>query len=176
MIEKTKKIYNILKEGKFINNNSFDKSEQKLFNFIQENYDYLDNVFKHIGLNLILNKNYAYFATEDEDTIGKLKNIIKLIKYIDFFKFVDFEVGYKFNISTIENKIVDDAILKEELNLLIKKEDRSIREQLEKILKEFSKKNYIVLLDKENGEYVINSSYDYLLDFISKIEIKKEEK
>ena len=94
--QKTAKIFEILRKGKFLNANSPIKEEALLFEYVENNYNELQEYFSYININLQLGQGYCYFASmENKD---KLNTILELIDIVNFLYEVDmaFGVGYRF--------------------------------------------------------------------------------
>lgn len=80
----TNKIFNTLRDGKFLSQNSPEKSKRNLFRYVEKNIVNLQDLYSYIGIDLKLKNGYCYFASV-ENKEQKLLNIYELIDYLNFF-------------------------------------------------------------------------------------------
>jgi hypothetical protein len=171
---KTAKIFNILKEGRFLNANSPKKEEALLFEYVENNYDLLQEYFSYIDIDLKLKQGYCYFASFANKE-QKLNTILELIDIISFLYEIDiaFGVGYRFFYSEIFTTIKDDALLLKKLNKIKSINAENLESKINTLLSKLEKRGLICIQDEYKKEYVVLNSFDYMVEFFNKIEIKE---
>lgn len=83
-----------------------------------------------------------------------------------------FGVGSRFSVSELENKTKDDVTLKVKLDRL-KLNGDTLKDNILSLLNKMEKRGFIALEDEYLQTYVVLDSFEYLVEFFSKIEIKE---
>jgi len=172
--QKTTKIFNILKEGKFLNANSPKKEEVILFEYVENHYEQLREYFSYIGLDLKLKQSYCYFASLSNKE-QKLNTVLELIDIVSFLYDIDsaFGVGYRFYFSDLFTAIKDDALLLKKLNKIKTISGENLETKINILLNKLEKRGYIDIFDEYKKEYIVLNSFDYLVEFFNKVEIRE---
>lgn len=172
--EKTKKIFNHLKEGRFLSQNMPNKEFAKLYNYVENFFEDLKELYSYIGVELKLKNGYCYFASL-ENKEQKLQNIYDMIDYLSFFYHYEpmFGVGTHFSISDIENKVKDDVTLKIKLDRLKSLSGDTLKDNISSLLSKMEKRGFVALEDEYLQSYVVLDSCDYLVEFFNKIQVKE---
>lgn len=181
----TGEIFELLSKGQFICSNSSDNRISKLYEIIDDsdNYETLYNYF--LSINFILKKGneFYYFSRKDEskaDLERKLEIACRWIDIVDFFKAVDssFGSGFSFSSSEIDTKIKVDAVLKSKAdglrNTLKLDEKISYYEIVLKIIDSLCRDGYAELENEILKSYKVLSSFKYLEELITNINIPDE--
>lgn len=114
----TAQLFEMLSKGQFINANSSDDTERKLYNVLDDegNYDILYNYFRQINFILEKGNGYYYFSRIEakSDLERKIEQAFKWIDILDFFKTFDnaFGPGFRFSLSDILVQLNLNAELK----------------------------------------------------------------
>jgi hypothetical protein len=170
----TQKIFKLLKEGKFLSQNTPDTDEKQLFNYLQMHFEEFQSLFSYLDITLILREGYCYFASfENRDQ--RIQSILKLIDLMSFYFHFDptFGVGTRFSINDVEERINDDITLKTKFNKLKELKSDTQRNKIHSLIEKFEKRGYLALEDPFLERYVVLDSYSYLVSFFNKIEIKE---
>jgi hypothetical protein len=170
----TTKIFNHLKEGKFLSQNSPSKEEAKLYRYVDKYFENLKELYEYVGVNLKLKNGHCYFSSLDNKE-QKLQTIYDMIDYLSFFYHYDpmFGVGCRFGISDIENKVKDDVTLKIKLDRLKTISGDTLTNNITSLLNKMEKRGFIALEDEYMQTYVVLDSCEYLTEFFNKIQIKE---
>lgn len=169
----TAKIFNILKDGKFLSQNAPDKGEKKLYNYVESHYSQLCELLEYLDINLSLKNGYCYLATlQNRDK--KLQSIYELLDLLSFFYHYNpmFGVGFKFNLAGLEDSVKDDITLKIKLDKIKLLTGDTLHAQLLWLVSKLEKRGFIALEDEYLQSYMVLNSCDYLIEFFNKIEIK----
>lgn len=171
--QRVSKIFAYLKDGKFLSQNSPNRHEKELFEYTQRYYDELYEYFTFIDIELKLGDGYCYFASYDNRE-KKLHAIYELIDIMSFFYNYStmFGVGFKFTISEIEEKIKDDITLENRLKKIKGISGETRRSRIFSLVSKLEKRGFISLENEYMQGYLVLNSFEYLVKFFNKIEIK----
>ncbi len=171
--QRVSKIFAYLKDGKFLSQNSPNRHEKELFEYTQRYYDELYEYFTFIDIELKLGDGYCYFASYDNRE-KKLHAIYELIDIMSFFYNYStmFGVGFKFTISEIEEKIKDDITLENRLKKIKGISGETRRSRIFSLVSKLEKRGFISLENEYIQGYLVLNSFEYLVKFFNKIEIK----
>lgn len=172
--QQTTLIFNYLKEGRFLSQNSPNKEQTKLYRYVEKYYDELKELYLYVGVKLKLKNGYCYFSSS-ENKEQKLSSIYDMIDYLSFFYHFEpmLGVGSRFSISDIENKVKDDVTLKIKLDRLKTLSGDTLKDNITSLLNKIEKRGFIAIEDEYLQVYVVLDSFDYLVEFFDKIEIKE---
>ncbi len=172
--EKSKEIFNFLRDGKFLSQNIPNKNYARLFRYVENNYEALQEIYNFVGINLELRDGYCYFSSLDNKE-AKLSTIYELLDILHFFIHFDqqFGVGSRFKIHDIEKKIADDITLKVKLEKIKFASADTIREKIILLINKLEKQGFIALEDEYEERYIALDSLEYLFEFFNKIEIRE---
>ncbi len=172
--QQSQKIFYYLKDGKFLSQNSCKKEERKLFDYVDRNYENLKDVYEYIGVNLVLKNGYCYFSSLDNKE-QKLKTIYELLDVLSFFHHFNplFDVGVRFTLQEIEEKVIDDITLKMKLEKMKNTNDDTLASSIKSLVSKLEKRGFVVCEDEYLQRYVVLDSISYLNEFFEKIEIKE---
>ncbi|MEA3289226.1 MAG: hypothetical protein U9Q04_03500 [Campylobacterota bacterium] len=170
----TKKLFDYLKDGKFLSQNYPNKDISKLYRYCEKYSEDIKELFSYIGVEFKLSNGYCYFATY-ENKEQKLQTIYDMIDLLGFFYHFDpmFGVGSRFSVNDIENKIKDDITLKIKLDRLKNTSGDKLSDNILSVISKLEKRGYIALEDEYLQRYMVLDSCEYLIDFFNKIEIKQ---
>lgn len=172
--QQSQKIFLYLKDGKFLSSNSPKKEERKLFDYVDRNYEDLKNIYEYIGVNLVLRNGYCYFSSF-ENKEQKLKTIYEILDVLSFFHHFNpfFDVGVRFTLQEIEEKVVDDVTLKIKLNKMKNLNDDTLSSSIKSLVLKLEKRGFVSCEDDYLQRFVVLDSISYLNEFFEKIEIKE---
>ncbi len=167
-------IFNHLKEGRFLSQNSPNKEQAKLYIYVEKYYEKLKELYEYIGMSLKLKNGYCYFSSI-ENKEQKLLIIYDMIDFLSFFYHYDpmFGVGSRISISDIENRVKDDVTLKIKLDRLKNLSGDTLKDNITSLLNKMEKRGFISIEDEYLQSYIVLDSCDYLMEFFDKIEIKQ---
>lgn len=175
-------IFEILRRGQFICDNSPDQEIQTFYNIMEDKdtFDDLHAYFKQINYILEQGNGYFYFSREEKnaDIDRKLDKAFEWIDWLDFLKSYDntFDVGFRFTPAEIASQLKNNADLKNKLENLknIRGNKRSHDERIRKIIDKLEKENFIALEEEISETYKVLNSFHYLKDLVSIINIPEE--
>ena len=166
------KVFEVLKEGKFLSQNSPNKDKKELYEYVEDHSKELQEYFSYIGLELVVANSYAYFASLSNKE-KKLESIYELIDILSFFYnySLAFDVGFRFSVSDIEQKVKDNATFEMQLKKL-KISGETLREKILTLISKLEKRGFIEVESEYHQRYVVLNSFEYLVKFFNKIEIR----
>jgi len=172
--QRTQKLFTFLKDGTFLSQNSPSKELRVLYHYCENNYEEIKNIFEYVGVTLMLKQGYCYFSSM-ENRDSKLKSIVEMIDLLSFFHHFNpsFDVGFRFSINELQDRVMDDVTLKYKLNKFKNINNGSLREAIGSLLGKLEKRAFIALEDEYLERYIVLDSINYLNDFFEKIEIKE---
>lgn len=182
IIKYTSEIFDVLRRGQFICSNSPNEQIQTLYKVLEEQDTFEDLYEYFYQINYILEQGNEYFYfSRVENTVDlerKLEKAFNWIDILDFFKTFDssFDVGYRFSPSDIVNQLKNNADLKTKLDSLkkISGDKTSYTDRIKKIIDRLEKDNFITLENEISETYKVLTSFNYLKDIISTINIPEE--
>jgi hypothetical protein len=168
------KIFDYLRDGKFLSSNIPNKNEKLLYEYIQNHYLELVEYFEFINIHLILKDGYCYFANYDNKE-NKLQTIYELLDILSFlYNFnSSFGVGFRFTISNIQDKIKDNITLDIKLKKIKSLSGDTLHSKILSLLNKLIKKGFLTLENEYLQQYIVLNSYEYLVEFFDKIEIRE---
>ena len=178
----TSDIFEVLRRGQFICSNSPNEQIQTLYKTLEDDkiFEDLYNYFHQINYILEQGNEYFFFSREEKnvDLDRKIEKAFSWIDILDFFKTFDssFDVGYRFTPSDIVNQLKNNADLMSKLDSLkkITVDKKSNSDRVKKIIERLEKDNFITLEDEISESYKVLTSFNYLKDMISAINIPEE--
>lgn len=182
IIKYTSEIFDVLRRGQFICSNSPNEQIQTLYKVLEEQDTFEDLYEYFYQINYILEQGNEYFYfSRVENTVDlerKLEKAFNWIDILDFFKTFDssFDVGYRFSPSDIVNQLKNNADLKTKFDSLkkISGDKTSYTDRIKKIIDKLEKDNFITLENEISETYKVLTSFNYLKDIISTINIPEE--
>ncbi|MBS9766127.1 MAG: hypothetical protein KGV44_01145 [Flavobacteriaceae bacterium] len=182
MTKYTSEIFDILRKGQFICSNSPDDDIKKLYKILEDEdtFEELYEYFSQINYILEQGNEYFYFSRVENnaDLDRKLEKAFGWIDILDFFKTFDssFDVGYRFSPSDIVNQLKNNADLKTKLEKLkkVSGDKKTNSEKIKKIIEKLEKDNFITLENEITETYKVLTSFNYLKDIITTINIPEE--
>ncbi|MPM67139.1 hypothetical protein SDC9_114056 [bioreactor metagenome] len=182
--KQTAQLFEILSKGQFINSNSSDDQERKLYNMLdnEENYDALYNYFQQINFILEKGDGYYYLSRIEAkaDLERKIEQAFKWIDILDFFKTFDstFGSGFRFSPSDILVQLNLNAELKTKIEMLKRYAPNRTKhaEILAKIINDMKSDRFIEMENEISEQYKVLSSFKYLEDLVLTIHITDEAK
>ena len=178
----TSEIFEVLRRGQFICSNSPDEHIQTLYRVLEDE-DIFDDLYKYFfQINYILEhgNEYFYFSRSEKnvDLDRKLNKAFGWIDILDFLKTFDsaFDVGFRFTPSEIVNQLKNNADLKTKLDNLkkISADKRNYSDRIKKIIETLERDNFIALENEISETYKVLTSFNYLKDLITTINIPEE--
>ncbi|MEA3354777.1 MAG: hypothetical protein U9Q33_13275 [Campylobacterota bacterium] len=172
--QQTTLVFNQLKEGRFLSQNSPSKDDAKLYRYVEKYFELLKDLYGYVGVDIKLKNGYCYFASLDNKE-QKLQTLYDMIDYLSFFYHYNpmFGVGSRFSISEIENKVKDDVTLKIKLDRLKSLSGDTLKDNITSLLNKMEKRGFIAIEDEYMQIYVVLDSCEYLVEFFNKIELKE---
>lgn len=178
----TFEIFDVLKRGQFICSNSPDKEIQKLYKILEDDdvFDELYEYFDQINYILEQGNEHFYFSRKEKniDLDRKLDTAFTWIDILDFFQTFDssFDVGFRFSPADIVNQLNNNVDLKSKLDNFKKigSDKKNYTERVKKIIEKLEKDSFIALENQISETYKVLTSFNYLKNIISIINIPEE--
>jgi len=178
----TSEIFNVLRKGQFICSNSPNDDIKKIYKVLEDEDTFEDLYEYFYQINYILEQGneYYYFSRKENNTDldRKLEKAFNWIDIIDFFKTFDtsFDVGFRFSPSDIVNQLKNNADLKTKLEKLkrLSGDKKANSDRIKKIIEKLEKDNFITLENEITETYKVLTSFNYLKDIITTINIPEE--
>ena len=172
--DRVAKIFERLRSGAFISANTPHKDEAKLYEYVERNYDELREYFSYIDIDLKLRDHYCYFSslTNKEQKLGIILELIDLISFLFEIR-PNFSVGDSFDMSSLIHTIKDDAIVMKKLNKIKSLNQETLEQKVSTLIAKLEKRGFIALKNEYLNEYVVLNSFEYIVEFFNKIEIKE---
>ncbi|MEM8522036.1 hypothetical protein [Flavobacterium sp. PL12] len=175
----TSEIFDVLRRGQFICSNSPNENIQTLYKILddQDTFEDLYEYFYQINYILEQGNEYFYFSRVENnvDLERKLEKAFNWIDILDFFKTFDssFDVGFRFSPADIVNQLKNNADLKTKLESLkkISGDQKNYTDRVKKIIERLEKENFITLENELSETYKVLTSFNYLKDIITTINI-----
>ncbi|GAB3667761.1 hypothetical protein GCM10028791_43400 [Echinicola sediminis] len=174
-----KDVFEHLSKGGFICSNSSKPQIQKLYNYIEENFDDLEEYFIDINFILTQGDEYYHFTRPEQkvDVSRKLEQAFRWIDIIDFFKSYDssFGSGYRFEPQEISVQLKVNATLKSKLKALRKytQEDKEL-DGIKKLVERLRSDGFVELENEISDSYKVIASFSYLEALILNINLSEE--
>ncbi len=174
-----KEVFEHLIRGAFICSNSSKTHTQKLFSYIDENFDELESYFMEINYILTEGDEYYHFTRPEQkvDINRKLEQAFRWIDILDFFKNYDasFGSGYRFEPQAIAVNLKVNATLKSKLRALKKHTNTDNElEGINKLVQLLLKDGYVELENEISDSYKVLASFSYLETLILNINLSEE--
>ena len=175
----TSEIFDTLSEGKFLCKNHPNRRDERLYDTCLEYYESLKQYFSVIDIDLINEDDeYFYFGdlkivdTDSSEINLKLKEFVNYIRFYSILveSYEYFGAGDSFTRADVEQKVIANIALRSKY----KKDDKTIRQEIEREIKLFVKNGYIYKIDEKSDKYVALASIARLKDFIGSIKIEDE--
>jgi len=173
----TKEAYDLMSKGKFIVQDSLDPTMQAIYDDIDENFDEYNTFFEHIGL--FVERGNGYFSLCRKEVRSELERKIKVFyKWIKIYDFLtsynpSFQQGFSFTKSSIEEKMHDDADVREKGISLFDNKD-NYAEIVKYVIDMLLELNYIEVLNSSESKYRVTSAFNYLENLIECIQIESD--
>jgi hypothetical protein len=178
----TSDIFDVLRKGQFICSNSPNENIQTLYKVLEDDNTFEDLYEYFYQINYILEHGNEYFhfsrLEKSVDLDRKLEKAFNWIDILDFFKTFDssFDVGFRFSPSDIVNQLKNNADLKTKLESLKKigADKKNYSDRIKKIIEKLEKDNFITLENEMTETYKVLTSFNYLKDIITTINIPED--
>ncbi|MBG6063591.1 hypothetical protein IWX83_003402 [Flavobacterium sp. CG_9.1] len=177
----TSEIFDVLRKGQFICSNSPNDRIQTLYKVLDEQDTFADLYEYFYQINYILEQGNEYFyfsrLENNVDLDRKLEKAFNWIDTLDFFKTFDssFDVGFRFSPADIVNQLKNNADLKTKLESLKKiSSEQKNYDRIKKIIEKLEKDNFITLENEISETYKVLTSFNYLKEIITTINIPEE--
>jgi len=171
----TKKLFNHLREGNFITNDSPEMSVRNMYSDCERHYDYLLPYFEVIGYELVRGEGYFIFNVEldDSSSAKRIAHIETLLRLIDLFRGTlgTFEVGQEFSPAELDLAIKDNISYEGRIKKINGvKRDSPLHEQCRSVFTKLREYGIIAQSNVGHDKYKVLSSYNYLISFFEAIE------
>jgi hypothetical protein len=173
-------IFERLRKTKFITDNTNDSQVLQLFDYLNDNerFEAAKMHFDLLGITLEKGEGYFYFSKQEETNTSieiKIRTFHIWIDRIDFFKTYNhnFGVGTMFEPSDVRTTQRQSVELTQKLERIGDTSKPEI-EQIKSLADGFVSKGFAIIMDGTE-QYKILSSYRYLEDLITQIEIPEDE-
>lgn len=174
-----KEVFEHLIRGTFICSNSSKPQIQRLYTYIDENFDELESYFLEINYILTPGDEYYHFTRPEQkvDVARKLDQAFRWIDMVDFFKSheASFGSGYRFEPQAIAVHLKVNATLKNKLRALKKYTNTENElEGIKKLVELLRKDGYVELENEISDSYKVLASFSYLENLILNINLSEE--
>lgn len=182
MTKYTAEIFDVLRRGQFICSNSPDEAMQTLYKVLEDKDTFEDLYAYFYRINYILEQGneYFYFSRKEKnvDLDRKLDKAYSWIDILDFFKTFDssFDVGFRFSPADVVNQLKNNVDLKSKLESFKKigVDKKNYTDRIKKIIERLEKDNFVALENEPSETYKVLTSFNYLKDIISIINIPED--
>jgi Txe/YoeB family toxin of Txe-Axe toxin-antitoxin module len=159
----------------FICSNSLEEQTKYLYNIIENNFEIIYNYFEKIGFILKKGEGFFYFSkdykTNDDRKIEKFYNYIDILDFFKNFNSI-FSTGFTFSPANIAQKCEVDLNLKEKLNNIKKDKSKNLIEKVRDIIKDLKNDGFLEQIKPEEEEYKVLTSFLYLENIVSIVNIE----
>lgn len=159
----------------FICSNSLEENNKSLYNIIENNFGIIYNYFEKIGFILKKGDGFFYFSKDYKSLDDrKIEKFYSYIDIMDFFKNFNsiFSTGFTFTPANIAQKCEVDLNLKEKLNNIKKDKSKNLIEKVRDIIKDLKNDGFLEQIKSEEEEYKVLSSFLYLENIVSIVNIE----
>jgi len=178
----TSEIFDVLRKGQFICSNSPNEQIQTLYKVLEDDNTFQDLYDYFYQINYILEQGNEYFyfirLEKNVDLDRKLEKAFNWIDILVFFKTFDssFDVGFRFTPSDIVKQLKNNADLKTKLDSFkkVSADKKNYSDRIKKIIERLEKDNFITLENEISETYKVLTSFNYLKDIITTINIPEE--
>lgn len=178
----TSEIFDVLRKGQFICSNSPNDHIQTLYKVLEDEniFEDLYEYFYQINYTLEQGNEYFYFSRSEKnaDLDRKLEKAFGWIDILDFLKTFDsvFDVGFRFTPAEIVNQLKNNADLKSKLGNLKKigVQKKNYSDRIKKLIERLERDNFVTLENEISETYKVLTSFNYLKDLITTINIPEE--
>lgn len=176
--QKSKEIFKILKQGKFLSFNSDNARENILYNHLFENKESYKDLFDMIGVSLVEGDGYFYFASVDERKYeDKLKSYQELLLIVDFLKIFDSSIGigYTFKSTDIINAVVANKPfgLTSSMEKILNNKDFQASKGVDYVVSKFEKLGFIQKVGIGGIDYKVLSAFAWINELYELIKINE---
>jgi len=175
----TSEIFDTLSEGRFLCKNHPNRRDERLYESCLEYYESLKKYFSVINIDLI-NEDDEYFYFGDLKIVDAYGSEIdtKLKEFVNYIRFYSillesydyFGAGVSFTRAEVEQKVIANITLRSKY----KKDDKTIRQEIEREIKLFVKSGYVYRIDEKSDKYIALASIARVKNFIGSIKIEDE--
>ncbi|MEN9443465.1 MAG: hypothetical protein RIS47_355 [Bacteroidota bacterium] len=174
-----KEVFEQLSKGAFICSNSSKLQTQKIYSYIDENFDDLAQYFQEINFILTSGDEYFHFTRVEQkvDIARKLEQAFRWIDVVDFFKCFDvaFGAGFRFVPAEIAVQLKVNATLKSKLLALrAYTQTDNVMTGIQKLIDNLTKDGYLELENEISDSYKVLASFSYLENLILSINLSEE--
>lgn len=172
-------VFELLSKGGFICSNSALPHTQKLFPYVEENFEELADYFAEINFTLTAGDEYYHFTRPEAkaDLSRKLEQAFRWIDILDFFKSYDasFASGYRFEPQEISVSLKVNASLKNKLKALRKytQTDNEL-DGIKKLVDRLRNDGFVELENEISDSYKVLASFSYLETLILNINLSED--
>lgn len=176
----TKEIFDILKKGSFISQNSTNATMARYYSEIEDDIKDYAAYYEGVGYTLEGENGYFYFSKQESrlELSEKVQRLAQWIDRIDFLKTYNnaFSVGFSFQKSDILVRLSSDIELKEKTRGLYT-DVKTNEEKIDKLVQELLRIGFIEVENEEEGSYKVVAAFRYienLLDSLTIFETEEE--
>ena len=178
------RIFNSLRNGKFIIDNHPDTQQRKLFAICESYFSVLTAYFQPLGYDLERGDGYFLFYTQQmNDTMKKhrMNELLAMLDIVELFmgSFPNFSVGWSGSPSELEMSVKNDTVRREQLERMRDIKGKTLLEKSNDIFNSMVKFGCFVPLNDTYNRFRLCSSYNYVKEFYESIvrinSIKKQE-
>lgn len=175
----TKEIFDILRTGGFISENSLNPEIGRYYAAIEDDYQSYKEYYEGIGLILEEGNGYFYFSRVEkrEDLTTKVQRLAQWIDRVDFLKTFNntFSTGLSFRTADILVRLPNDLDLKDKAKGLYPDAD-SLKEKVEKLVTDMLRIGFIEEEENTIDEtYRVTTAFRYIEDLIDCLTIIETE-
>lgn len=177
-LKHSKEIFDILKRGSFISQNSTDAACARYYSEIEDNLQAYADYYEGVGYVLEGENGYFYFSKLDNEQKleDKLLRLTQWIDRVDFLKTYNntFSTGLSFLKSDLVLRLTDDIELKEKARSLYTDTETGAG-KMDKLIQDLLRMGFIELEDKEDERYRVVAAFRYIESLIDCITIYEQE-
>lgn len=174
--QQVQEIFELLSRGRFLCENATKRSERRLYELCESDYEAYFDYFDVLGFGLERADGYFYFSKKMANKSIEEK-LTKIIEYIDLVELMmqfsqSFDVGFRCTVSELEMAARSNVTLKNSIEKLKSStKAMTLHQQCAKVMERFVKGGFMDLENEYEERYKVLSSYEYLQNFLSAIEV-----
>jgi len=179
----TKKIFDTLRNGNFIVDNHPETEQRKMFAICENYYSVLSSYFEPLGYDLERGDGYFLFYTQGMLESTKEHRMTQLLHILDLIDlllgvFPNLSVGWKASPSDLEMNLKGDTLRREHLEKMRGIRGKTLLERCNSVFDAMNKFGCLVPLEDKYNNYLLTSSYNYVIEFfeaVQRIDSEKDE-
>jgi len=170
----TKTIFDILRNGNFIVDNHPNTASKRLFDICENHFETFTSYFEPLGYTLERGSGYYLFYTDGILETAKEHRITQILFLLDLIDlmlgaFPNFGVGWRGSPSDLEMALKNDTLRRERLEKMRGIKGKTLLERCNSVFNSFDKFGCMEAMEDKYSNYLMLSSYNYVVDFFDAV-------